>query len=56
MVPQVWDGPRGVPAEMMATRGAAFSLVGHQEPFRCVGCNAELFFLAKGHGRFEPLA
>ncbi len=43
------------PVEMMATRGAAFSLIGHQEPCRCVGCDGEVFFLAKGHGRFEQL-
>lgn len=42
-------------AEMIATRGAAFSLIGHEEPCRCVGCDGVVFFLANGHGRFEPL-
>ncbi len=43
------------PTEMMVTRGADFSLIGHREPCRCVGCDGTVFFLANGHGRFEPL-
>lgn len=44
------------PVEMMATRGAEFSLIGHQEQCPCVGCDGSVFFLASGHKRFEPLS
>lgn len=44
------------PVEMMATRGAEFSLVGREEPCPCVGCDGMVYYLANGHGRFEPLS
>lgn len=43
------------PVELAATRGAECSLLGREEPCRCVGCDGVIFFLTKGHGRFEPL-
>ena len=43
------------PAMLAAYHGADFSLVNRLAKCRKVGCDGEVFFLAKGHGRFVPL-
>jgi hypothetical protein len=43
------------PAMLMAFYGPGYSLIGRTDPCRCVGCSGEVFYLANGHGRFEPL-
>lgn len=43
------------PGMLAAYYGPQFSLLKLTAPCRCVGCDGEVFFLAKGHGRFEPL-
>lgn len=43
------------PAMLAAYHGPDFSLVNRLARCRKVGCSGEVFFLAHGHGRFEPL-
>jgi hypothetical protein len=43
------------PTLLMAYHGPDFSLVEREDPCCCVGCDGVVFYLANGHGRFEPL-
>lgn len=43
------------PDLLMAFPGPDYSLIGREDPCRCVGCDGTVFYLANGHGRFEPL-
>lgn len=43
------------PHLLLAFYGPDFSLIGLEAPCRRVGCDGKVFFLAYGHGRFEPL-
>lgn len=36
--------------------GDSYSLIGRRLRCRRVGCEGKVLFMAKGHGRFEPLA
>lgn len=43
------------PAMLLAFHGPDYSLFGREDPCAVVGCQGTTFYLASGHGRFEPL-